>query len=187
MDRATIALVQASFRRIGPHGARLAVAFYGRLFELEPCLRPLFKGDLRKQGLKLIATLQLAVAGLDELERIAPALAQLGRAHLAYGVQDEHYAIVKAALLHALAELPEAQLTPRLRAAWAEAYDQLTAVMRAAALEASASAGQGAQRGSSGARLARQLSGERIELPDGAPLPGGGEGGGAEGRLQLAP
>lgn len=133
MQRASIALVQASFTRISPDAARVAAHFYRRLFELDPGLRPLFRGDIDPQGLKLMATLQLAVAALDNPARIAPALRHLGRSHLSYGVRDGHYATVGAALLDTLDALLGAAFTPALRAAWAEAYELLSAPMRDAA------------------------------------------------------
>lgn len=132
MQRAATALVQASFGRVSPHAAQLAACFYDRLFELDPSLRPLFTGSMDRQGLKLMLTLQLAVAALDDIERIAPGLRRLGWSHRSYGVRDEHYATVETALLDALARLLGADFTPALRAAWSEAYALLTAVMRSA-------------------------------------------------------
>ncbi|HMQ31487.1 MAG TPA: globin domain-containing protein [Chloroflexaceae bacterium] len=133
MDRAQITLVRASFNRLSPNAAALAARFYSRLFELDPALRPLFHGDMAKQGLKLMTTLQLAIGALDDVARIVPALEHLARTHLGYGVRDEHYATVGAALLDALADAEGAAFSPELRAAWAAAYGLLSEVMREAA------------------------------------------------------
>lgn len=133
MQHTTKTLVQSSFGRISPSAAELAARFYKRLFELDPSLRPLFKGDMARQGLKLMSTLRLAISGLDDIGQLRPALARLGQSHLAYGVRDEHYATVGAALLGALEEQLGPEFTPELRAAWAEAYGLLTAAMRAPA------------------------------------------------------
>ena len=40
-------LVRSSFGKLEALGDRVAVMFYGRLFELDPSLRALFKGRLR--------------------------------------------------------------------------------------------------------------------------------------------
>jgi hemoglobin-like flavoprotein len=67
--------------------------------------------------------------------KIAPALRRLGRSHLSYGVGDDHYATVGAALLDTLAALLGDACTPATREAWAGAYGLLSAVMRDAAHE----------------------------------------------------
>ena len=73
------ALVQTSFAQVRPIADAAAALFYRRLFELDPTLRPLFKGDLKEQGSKLMDMLTLAVKGLDRPEALLPALAALGR------------------------------------------------------------------------------------------------------------
>jgi hemoglobin-like flavoprotein len=135
MDPRQIALVQTSFASIAPQASHLARQFYDRLFELDPTLRPLFSGDMAKQGLKLMATLQLAVNALRDVEQIVPALRRLGRNHRAYGVADAHYATVGAALLWALEQSLQEQFTRELRDAWAAAYAVLSGAMREAAAE----------------------------------------------------
>jgi hemoglobin-like flavoprotein len=136
MDPGQIALVQVSFNQAAPQAAETARRFYSRLFELRPELRALFKGDMEKQGLKLMTTLQLAIGALSDVERIRPALVHLGRSHVAYGVRDEHYAAVGEALLWALEQVLGEGFTPEVRSAWAEAYAALSSVMRAAAVQA---------------------------------------------------
>lgn len=133
MDRSQIALVRASFTRLSPRAAGLAARFYNRLFELDPALRPLFRGDMAKQGLKLMTTLQFAVGILDDPAQIVPALQHLAHSHLAYGVRDEHYAMVGRALLDALVDAEGEAFTAELREAWGAAYSLLSGVMREAA------------------------------------------------------
>lgn len=135
MDAGQVALVQRSFGAVAPRGAEVARVFYAMLFDTCPELRALFGADMERQGLKLMAALRLAVQGLEAPERAAPALERLGRAHLAYGVRDEHYAQVGAALLGALERVLGEEFTPATGAAWAAAYETLSRVMRAAATE----------------------------------------------------
>src|SRR5918912_69829 len=87
-------LVQQSFGAVAPIAEAAAALFYGRLFELDPSLRPLFHGDLATQGRHLMATLAVAVRGLDDLPTLVPAVRALGRRYAAYGVRDEHYVTV---------------------------------------------------------------------------------------------
>ena len=48
-------LVQNSFEQVLPIADVAAELFYGRLFELDPSLRHLFRGDMKAQGRALMA------------------------------------------------------------------------------------------------------------------------------------
>ena len=86
-----IELVQTTVAVIAPIADDAASLFYRRLFEIDPALRPLFRGDMAAQQRKLMYMLSAAVHGLPRLDRLIPALEELGRRHLAYGVADDHY------------------------------------------------------------------------------------------------
>jgi hemoglobin-like flavoprotein len=135
MTPAQKTLVQQSFARVAPISKQAAAMFYGRLFELDPQLRPLFRGDMKEQGHKLMQMLAVAVNGLDRLEEIVPAVQALGRRHLGYGVQDSHYDTVGEALLWTMQQGLGEAFTADTRQAWAEVYGLLAATMRAAATE----------------------------------------------------
>jgi hemoglobin-like flavoprotein len=127
--------VQLTWRSVLTIGDTFAEIFYGKLFSLDPGLRPLFHGSMKEQGRNLTAMLSVAVGGLADPEKIALALRQLGRRHAAYGVRPEHYATFRAALVWALETCFGEALTPQARAAWLAAYDFLAAAMHAAAKE----------------------------------------------------
>ena len=55
-------LVRDSFAKIAPNAEATAGMFYDRLFVLDPSLRSLFKGDMAKQGRKLMTVIGTAVA-----------------------------------------------------------------------------------------------------------------------------
>jgi hemoglobin-like flavoprotein len=135
MEMDKISLVKTSFAQVKEQGDLLPALFYSRLFELEPAIRPLFIHDLAEQGRKLLATLELAVRGLAEPQTIIPAIKQLGRRHVQYGVLDEHYALVGEALIWSLSEVLGEQFTPKVAAAWAEALALLAGLMKEAANE----------------------------------------------------
>ena len=73
--------------------------FYDRLFERDPSLRALFTGDMKEQGQALMAMIATAVGGLKRLDTIVPAVQELGIRHAGYGVTEDHYNTVGAALL----------------------------------------------------------------------------------------
>jgi hemoglobin-like flavoprotein len=128
-----IGLVQSSWQQVLPIRETAARLFYGRLFETDPSLEALFKGDMDEQGRKLFAMLTMVVTGLAKLEAIVPAVEDLGRRHLAYGVKDGDYDTVGNALLWTLEQGLGGAFTAEVRDAWASAYGALAATMRQAA------------------------------------------------------
>jgi hemoglobin-like flavoprotein len=130
MNENQIQLVQESFEQVKPIADVAADLFYGRLFELDPNLRPLFKGNLSEQKQKLVATLAFAVAGLNRPEKILPTVRQLGTRHAGYGVQEGHYQTVGAALLWTLGQGLGEHFTPQVEEAWTAVYSLLAQTMQ---------------------------------------------------------
>jgi len=128
-------LIQASFQKVLPIADVAAELFYGRLFELDPALRPMFRGDLSSQGKKLMTALKLIVNSLERLDQLVPALEALARRHVKYGVKDEHYETVGAALIWTLQKGLGDSFTPSVAAAWVAAYGLIAGVMKGAAAQ----------------------------------------------------
>lgn len=128
-----IQLVQTSFAKIAPTADQAAGLFYGRLFEADPSLRPLFKGDIADQGRKLVTTLGVVVNGLRNLEAMLPAAEALAVRHVGYGVRPEHYQPVGEALIWTLGKGLGEAFTTEMREAWIAAYTALSGAMIAAA------------------------------------------------------
>lgn len=133
MNPLQIQLVQSSFRTVAGIAPQAAALFYDRLFELDPNLRPLFRGDLAAQGRKLMTMLGLVVGHLERFESLLDAVRGLGVRHVAYGVRDEHYDTVGAALLWTLQQGLGEAFTAEVKAAWAATYVTLATVMKDAA------------------------------------------------------
>ena len=131
-------LVQESFAAVRPISDQAAAMFYDRLFTIAPEVKPLFKGDMSEQGKKLMQMLAVAVNGLNNLEAILPAVQELGRKHVDYGVTAAHYQPVGEALLWTLEQGLGEAFDDDTRAAWAAAYGLLAGVMCDAAAEAQA-------------------------------------------------
>ncbi len=138
MNQKQIELVQASFAEVVPIAETAAALFYQRLFELDPSLRPMFRGDLKEQGKKLMDMIATVVVNLKRLDRIVPGIQALGARHAGYGVSDEHYDTVGAALLWTLGQGLGEAFTDEVRDAWATAYGILATTMKDAAAEAAA-------------------------------------------------
>jgi hemoglobin-like flavoprotein len=124
-----IDLIQRSFAKVAPISQQAAALFYGRLFEIAPEVKPLFRGDMDEQGRKLMATLAVVVNGLTKLEAVLPAASALAKKHVSYGVRPEHYAPVGAALLWTLERGLGPEWTPDLAGSWTAAYTVLSDFM----------------------------------------------------------
>src|SRR5579859_1684711 len=120
-----ITLVQNSFEKVATIPDTVAGLFYARLFELDPSLKPMFKGDLTEQGRKLMQVIAFAVRALRDLDAVIPAVQALGRRHVGYGVKLEHYTTVGAALLWTLERGLGPDFTPEVKDAWAAIYGLL--------------------------------------------------------------
>ncbi len=129
-----INLVQTTWAQVVPIEATAAGLFYGKLFELDPTLKPLFKGDIKEQGKKLMKMIGVAVNGLTQLDQIVPAVQDLGRRHAGYAVKAEHYDTVGTALLWTLEAGLGAAFTPEVKEAWTTTYVTLATVMKDASL-----------------------------------------------------
>lgn len=126
-------LVQNTFAKVEPIAEAVAEMFYNRLFEIDPSLRELFKGDMKEQGRKLMDILKVAVNGLDNLDKIVPMVKVLGQRHAEFGVQDAHYATVAQALLWTLEQGLKDDFTPEVKDAWTNVYTLLAETMIGAA------------------------------------------------------
>lgn len=113
-----IALVQTSFAQVEPIAEQAAELFYARLFQLDPSLRALFKGDMAQQGRKLMQMIAAAVRGLNDLPRLVTALQGLGRRHADYRVKPADYDTVGQALIWTLAQGLKDAFTLETRVAW---------------------------------------------------------------------
>jgi hemoglobin-like flavoprotein len=130
-----IELVQSTFAVIAPIADDAAALFYRRLFEIDPSLESMFKGDMAEQRRKLMFMLTAAVKGLPRLDRLIPVLEDLGRRHVHYGVVDAHYDTVGQALIWTLEKGLGSAFTPEVRDAWITVYGVLAATMKAGAVQ----------------------------------------------------
>jgi hemoglobin-like flavoprotein len=129
-------LVQTSFVQVQPIAETAAALFYRRLFELDPALRPLFKGNLKEQGRKLMDMLRLAVRGLDRMEVLLPTLHALGSRHAGYGVKKRDYETVGEALIWTLEQGLGPSFTPEVAEAWTTLYKLVADTMQEALVPA---------------------------------------------------
>lgn len=135
MNEAKIKAVKDSFDLVAPIAGTAAELFYGRLFELDPTLKALFKGDMQEQGAKLMKMISVAVSKLDDLETLVPVLENLAIRHIDYDVKAKDYETVGAALLWTLEKGLGDAYTPEVAEAWTETYTLMSSTMIAAAYQ----------------------------------------------------
>jgi hemoglobin-like flavoprotein len=133
MTEEQIYLVQRSWRQVLPIADTAAELFYTKLFSMDASLKPLFKGDMKVQGRKLMVMIGTAVGGLSKLNDLVPAVQDLGRRHVKYGVKDQHYDTVAGALLWTLEKGLGDGFTPDVKSAWVSVYGVLATTMKDAA------------------------------------------------------
>jgi hemoglobin-like flavoprotein len=122
--------LETSFDLIAPRGDDLMDAFYARLFEAAPAVKPLFAGtDMKRQKTMLLGTLVLLRKSLRDLDPIVPKLRELGARHVAYGAQPEHYPVVGQALIGAMAEVAGSAWLPEYERAWGAAFEVVAGAM----------------------------------------------------------
>ena len=133
MESKQIALVRSTWAKLVPIADTAADIFYTRLFEIDPSLRDLFKGNMTEQGKLLMGMINTAVEGLDDLDSIVPAVQDLGRRHAGFSVKPENYKTVASALLWTLRQGLGSDFTADVKSAWVETYTLLAGVMQEAA------------------------------------------------------
>jgi hemoglobin-like flavoprotein len=134
MNSRQIELVQESFSKVQPIAVEAARLFYQRLFEIDPSLRHMFRGDIEEQGRKLMQIIGVAVGSLRQWDKLRPAVEDMGRRHAGYGVRDEHYGTVADALLWTLEQgLGKDNFTDEVRDAWVAMYGMVSEAMQCGA------------------------------------------------------
>lgn len=128
-------LVQASFSKVASRLDAVGPHFYQRLFDIDPSLRLLFRGNISTQGRKLTAMVEFFVRELDRIDTLLPIVQALGVRHAHYGVRENHYDSFGAAWLWTLAQELRADFTPEVKDAWLAVYTLLANAMKESAAE----------------------------------------------------
>ena len=132
MNPAQQEIVRATFAKLAVMPEVAGALFYERLFSLNPGLQPMFKHDMRIQGVKLMTMLAMIVYNLHQPGHILPAVRDLGQRHVGYGVKDGDYDALRGALLWTLEQILGEDFTPAVGDAWAVCYRELADEMKAA-------------------------------------------------------
>lgn len=127
-----LALVAATSDVLDAVDDEFARAFYGKLFEVAPEVRAMFPDDMSGQRRKLIDTLTELLRNASDPGTFKELVQGLGKRHVAYGTQPEHYGPVGHALIYALSDRLGDRFTADTKTAWTILYLDLAAVMSSA-------------------------------------------------------
>ncbi|MGW1991429.1 globin domain-containing protein [Embleya sp. NPDC001921] len=127
--------LEESWRLVTAHGDQVPLFFYSSLFLADPRTRQMFPVSMAAQRGKLIDALGTIVSQVEDMDRLADFLGQLGRDHRRFAVVAEHYPAVGTALLATLEHFTGAAWTPQLADDWRTAYARVAKVMCDAADE----------------------------------------------------
>lgn len=130
MTTEQIVLVKKSwsiFREIDP--VLVGDVFYSKLFFDMPYLEKLFHTPKEEQSRKLIEMLSVIVGRLDRLEELTEEIRQLAIRHVQYGVKEQHYKAVGAALLWTLRQGLGNDWNEKVNEAWATCFQILSETM----------------------------------------------------------
>jgi hemoglobin-like flavoprotein len=129
MTKEQVNLVENSWDFIILNTSEAGNIFYGKLFELDPSLRNLFKGDMDSQSRKLVSLITFVVHKLNNLDEVINDVVALGKRHAGYNVKPDHYNTVAAALLWTLELALKDQWNDKMKEAWVEVYTVLSGTM----------------------------------------------------------
>jgi len=97
--------------------------FYARMFDQNPSFRPLFKGDMKLQKIKLGLMLANIAKNAHRFKDVHPELYRLGKRHIAYNVTEEMFPKVGETLLWVLKTALKDRFTEEHAKAWQRVYD----------------------------------------------------------------
>jgi len=106
--------------------------FYERLFELDPGLRPLFKGDIERQATMLTEALTTILVHLMDEGAMSEKMGELGIRHRGYGLLDRDWDTFGEALMQIIEQRLKSELPPGFRALWSETWDEIARAMQTA-------------------------------------------------------
>lgn len=140
------ALVVGSWNAIKGSASDVGLKFFLKIFETAPAAKTLFSylkdatgpldqnPKLKSHSTVVFVMICESAAQLRKAGKVTVGgsdLKHLGALHLKLGIKDEHFEVAKFAFLESIKEAVPQLWSPALNDAWAEAYDQLAAAIKA--------------------------------------------------------
>ncbi|MHB8885843.1 MAG: globin domain-containing protein [Methylovirgula sp.] len=123
-------ILQRYAKTLSEANKSLGELFYGRLFEIAPETRELFKGTLDEQYQKFGNMLALLTRSMNRLHDTLNTMQELGCTHMKAGVKMTDYQPFLAALLWALRQkLGEEDFNENVAKAWVAVLSRIAGIM----------------------------------------------------------
>ena len=129
MNEKQIQLVKESWSLVATNPEAAGKLFYGRLFEVAPGVRHMFKGEITEQSRKLMGMLAMIVSKLHKLDTLIDEIKMLAKRHDKYGAKREHYQVVGECLIWTLNRGLGEHWNKETEEAWVAAYTLLSGAM----------------------------------------------------------
>jgi len=128
-SKVEVKLIQESFNKVCD--TNCWELLYDKLFELDPKMSELFKGDLKEQQHRIMTMMRVVVEGMNNPQIIIPAIQKMGQRHNEdYEVRPEYYNNFKKSLIYAFSESLGNDFTPEIKKVWEKFYDLLSTTMK---------------------------------------------------------
>jgi hemoglobin-like flavoprotein len=105
-------------------------AFYKILFEMDPSLRFMFKGDMGNQMKKFGEMVNHIVSHMQSVGALEVDFNKLGESHAGIGVRTEHYDTVAIAFLLAMKKTLKRKMNEETQEAWTMAFSMIAQKMK---------------------------------------------------------
>ncbi len=123
MTEREIELIHTSWEEVKPLATQFGEVFYYRLFEYAPHFRGLFtRGSLFSQQRKFVSWVNVLVANVGNLDRIASRVDKSAVRFIRYGVSKGHYGMIENVFLATLQQALGNEWDDELEAAWRNGY-----------------------------------------------------------------
>jgi len=129
-DPSPFALAQRSIARLLDDSPAFAARFYANMFAMRSDLEGLFVHGTGAQGAMLTHMLRSVVSGLGRRKHVTIGLQAMGRKHVGYGVDLDHYGTFRAAMLTTIGEVLGAGMTPDIEQSWSATLDVILGLMK---------------------------------------------------------
>lgn len=118
-----------SFHVVSGQLDRLIELFYERLFAAAPSVRAMFPASLEGQRRHMTQAVLLVAQNMEQLENLREPLVKMGEAHDGYGAQEDHFPVVRDAMIQALAHVTGPSWNDVLAQDWRQALDTVSGFM----------------------------------------------------------
>lgn len=128
-EQIDVSLIRIAAERLAQAPIPSTNAFYARLFEVAPGVRPLFPADMFSQSNKLWKSIVAVVEYAEDLEALRPVLRDMGARHIEYGAEPAHYAVVVDTLILTIAGIMGRDWSGEQERAWKQVLGQVAEMM----------------------------------------------------------